>query len=309
MSMGETQPRSLREIQEDFFRLVTQPLDANDRSPSIFPDGSSAEAAAERLLTRSAALTSLQRAELYNRQYWFRLIDGLVEDFPGLYRLLGAGAFCQMAVAYLGKYPSRSFTMRYLGAHLATFLRENPSWLGTEVAFGLELAAVEYAQAMAFEAEELPALNPAEIVSATLGELTLVLQPCISLFELTYPVDEWLRGERSYERDVSEASFSDGVSSSSAVCTDSCEGRVDSAPPKKPTWLAVHRSHLKIYFKALDKPQYEVLTALKRGETLAESLDHGIEALPEESRTPEKIAIIVKGWFTQWGELKWFAKG
>jgi hypothetical protein len=230
------------------------------------------------------------------------LIDGLVEDFPGLYALLGAAKFCEMAVAYLTRYPSRSFTMRYLGSNLSAFLREEPGWLGANLEFGCELAAVEYAQSMAFEAEDLPALNPAEIVSATVGEISLALQPCIFLFELSYPVDEWLRSDRSYERDVSEASFSDGTDG------EASKSAGVAAPVRRPTWLAVHRSQLKIYFKSLDKPRYEVLSALKRGETLAESLDCGIQALPEELQTPEEIAKAVKSWFAEWGELKWFAK-
>jgi len=215
---------------------------------------------------------------------------------------MGAASFYEMTIAYLKRYPSSSFSMRYLGRHLAQFLKEEPSWLGEDVEFGIEVAEIEYAQSAAFEAASFPALNPAQIVAVSLGEMTFMLQPCVFIFELQYPVDEWLRSTRTFERDASEASHSE----------EACrfeEGHERLAPPeKKPTWLAVHRHNLKIYFKALDKPQFEVLSALKRGETLAEGLDRGIEALPEESLTPKLITKAIQGWFAVWGELSWFSK-
>jgi hypothetical protein len=33
-------------------------------------------------------LTSFERLEIYNRQYWFRLLESLHEDFPGLRAVL-----------------------------------------------------------------------------------------------------------------------------------------------------------------------------------------------------------------------------
>ena len=34
-------------------------------------------------------LTSFERLEIYNRQYWFRVLGSMVEDFPGLRAVLG----------------------------------------------------------------------------------------------------------------------------------------------------------------------------------------------------------------------------
>ncbi len=36
-------------------------------------------------------LTSFERLEIYNRQYWFRVIAAVAEDFPALQVVLGAG--------------------------------------------------------------------------------------------------------------------------------------------------------------------------------------------------------------------------
>src|SRR5271154_2266207 len=37
-------------------------------------------------------LTSLERPEIYSRSYWYRLLDSLYEDFPGLRAVLGQRA-------------------------------------------------------------------------------------------------------------------------------------------------------------------------------------------------------------------------
>ena len=38
-------------------------------------------------------LTSRERLEIYSRSYWYRILDSLWEDFPGLRAILGQRAF------------------------------------------------------------------------------------------------------------------------------------------------------------------------------------------------------------------------
>src|SRR5260221_11348522 len=63
-------------------------------------------------------LTSVERLEIYSRSYWFRVLDSLHDDFPGLRAVLGQRAFHRLARAYLPACPSRSFTLRNLGSRL-----------------------------------------------------------------------------------------------------------------------------------------------------------------------------------------------
>ncbi|MGC3989032.1 MAG: putative DNA-binding domain-containing protein [Chthoniobacteraceae bacterium] len=41
------------------------------------------------IITPNDRLTAFERLEIYNRQYWFRLLDCLYDDFPGLRAVLG----------------------------------------------------------------------------------------------------------------------------------------------------------------------------------------------------------------------------
>ena len=61
-------------------------------------------------------LTSFERLEIYNRQYWYRIFSCFAEDFPGLRAVLGDRKFERLARAYLARYPSESFCLRNLGS-------------------------------------------------------------------------------------------------------------------------------------------------------------------------------------------------
>ena len=73
-------------------------------------------------------LSSFERLEIYNRQYWFRVLDCLYDDYPGLRAILGERKFMKLATAYLARYPSDSYTLRDLGNRLEQFLQEEPQW-------------------------------------------------------------------------------------------------------------------------------------------------------------------------------------
>ena len=56
-------------------------------------------------------LTSFERLEIYNRQYWFRIIDCFYDDYPGLRAVLGERKFSQLCRAYLAKYHKNEATI------------------------------------------------------------------------------------------------------------------------------------------------------------------------------------------------------
>src|SRR5579863_3589403 len=83
-------------------------------------DGLSRTAAAEAaaIVTSNDRLTSAERLEIYAKSYWYRILDALYDDFPGLRAILGVRAFDKLSRAYLAELPSQSFTLRDLGSRL-----------------------------------------------------------------------------------------------------------------------------------------------------------------------------------------------
>ena len=145
-------------------------------------------------------LTSFERLEIYNRQYWFRVLSGFAEDFPGLRAVLGERRFDALAKAYLVDCPSRSFTMRNLGSRSGnTGSRKHPSWAGSRQDLAIDMVRLEWADIEAFDGQAAPALMPDDLARVNPAKLRLRLQPYVQLLDLHYPVDDLLLEVRSDE--------------------------------------------------------------------------------------------------------------
>lgn len=57
-------------------------------------------------------LDSFVRLEIYNRQYWFRVIDAVSDDFPAFKAVLGKKRFDTLVLAYLQENTVRTKTVR-----------------------------------------------------------------------------------------------------------------------------------------------------------------------------------------------------
>src|SRR5262245_53050770 len=76
---------------------------------------------AERVITRSKALTAAERLQIYNHAYFARLLDCLREEYSVLAAALGNEIFDAFAVAYLEAHPSQSYTLGQLGTQFPEF--------------------------------------------------------------------------------------------------------------------------------------------------------------------------------------------
>jgi len=94
-------------------------------NPAGAEEGAGSTEQAEQIVTRSRALSGLERLAIYNRAYYARLLDCLRESFPVLFHALGEDAFGAFAIDYLQKYPSRSYTLNDLGSNFPRYLRES----------------------------------------------------------------------------------------------------------------------------------------------------------------------------------------
>ena len=137
-------------------------------------------------------LTSFERIEIYNRQYWFRLIDSFYDDFPGLRAVLGRLKFNRLAKEYLTQYPSRSFTLRNLGRRLPQFIQDHPALVKPRCELAYEMVRFEWAQVEAFDGAAYPAVSVDDLLGNNPAKLRLALQPYISVLELKYPLDEYV---------------------------------------------------------------------------------------------------------------------
>ena len=89
---------------------IFRPLTAHDRMQPRWTDGSKTSALADEFIKPNDRLSAFERLEIYNRVYWFRILDCIYDDYPGLRAILGERKFMRLVTAYLARYPSSSFT-------------------------------------------------------------------------------------------------------------------------------------------------------------------------------------------------------
>ena len=92
---------SLLSLQRRMARAVMTPLTPNERMRRLAPDGRPMRRVAAGFIKPNDRLTSFERLEIYNRQYWFRILSGFAEDFPGVRAVLGGRRFDALSKAYL----------------------------------------------------------------------------------------------------------------------------------------------------------------------------------------------------------------
>lgn len=285
---------SLAELQREMAKAVMQPLTATEDMHAVSADGRDMNAVAASFIAPNSKLTSFERLEIYNRQYWYRVLGALAEDFPALRAVVGARAFEALSIAYLTAHPSRSFTLRNLGANLAQWLLANPEATGRRHRLAVDITRIEWAFIEAFDNAERTQLTVEEIATLDAGS-RLALQPHLILIALNYPADDLVLGlHKRDKRQTSEA----GVSHEE---TDDAPVKLPKLRPR-PTWVAAHRVDNSVYYLRLKREEFLTLAAIRQGLALADALESGFIG----SRIPEpQRAGLVQQWFGSWAELGW----
>jgi hypothetical protein len=280
----------LATIQRQMARAVMTPLTRSERMErrSLAP--------ANRIIKPNDRLTSFERLEIYNRQYWFRVLDGLSDDFPGLRAILGDRRFNAVAKAYLTDCPSRSFTMRDLGSRLEAWLRKHPQYAGGRLQLALDMVRLEWAEIEAFDSATMPPLTAESLTGRDPGKLHLRLQPYLRLLDLRYPVDDLLL---AIKHDAETNVASNAMNERQRRKKSSAVTRLK----PKAVYLAIHRLDNTVYFRRLEKGEFAILDALGRGRTLERAIVAGFRssAIPAADRAEQAAA-----WFRNWSSLGWF---
>jgi len=288
---------TLLELQRTMSASVMRQLTPDFGMRRKTADGKSMHAHAATFIKPGKELSSFERLEIYNRQYWFRVLSSFAEDFPGLCAALGQTRFDALSVAYLADTPSQSYTLRNLGSGLVRWLRDNPKWAGKRYDLVLDVARLEWAYVEAFDNCEERPLSAADLSHCS-AESHLALQPHVRLLELRYPVDDFII---AVHRAQPEANFA-----SNAV-TESRKSRTRRMAPIRPeaTYLAVHRFDYSVYYKRLEREAYVTLRALGNGSSLGVAL---AEAFAGSSIPEQEQPSRVQEWFATWAELGWFCR-
>ena len=274
------------------------PLTRDEQMRPKTPGGGSMRAEAAKFIKPNDRLTSFERLEIYNRQYWFRVLSGFAEDFPGLRAVLGERKFDAVAKAYLIDCPSESFTLRNLGSRLeavaaeahedARVIERRWRWIWRGWSGRTSMRSMGWRRGVAAGKFGGGECGP---------KLRLRLQPYIHLLDLRYPVDELLIEVR---KDAEELNVVEQRIQRAAE-----EKRVQQVAALKPAeiFLAVHRVDEEVYFRRLEREEYRDSRGVARWEDAGAALE---AAWIGSKISPGNRQSHVQQWFQTWSSLGWF---
>jgi hypothetical protein len=275
-----------------------RPLTAGNRLQHSWSDGRATASVAADFVKPTRGLGSVERLEIYARSYWFRVLDCLYDDYPGVRAILGNGRFMKLATAFLAQYPSASFTLRNLGSRLPQFILDQPALSAPRTPLVHDMARFEWAQVVAFDGPALPLLTQDDILDAG-AKLRVALQPYLTVMESAYPVDEFALALK--QRDA--ALRTEASNTLTAMPSSRAAARPRLPRPAR-IFVAVHRQDNLLFFKRLEPEAYAILTALRDGRTLTAACATALRGADPSV----DWAGRVQEWFQAWQSLGWFCR-
>lgn len=288
----------LLDIQRRVAAAILHPLTKAETMSRRRRDGTSNTREADALIRPNDRLTSFERLEIYNRQYWFRLYSALEEDFPGLKAVIGSAKFERVMRDYLTDCPSTSFTLRNLGSRLVEWLAAHPDHFAPRLALATDMAQLEWAHIEAFDSAAEDPLDPDDGFALD-DDSRLSLQPHLRTLELHYPVDDLLIALHN-----EEGSSDSSSNNASAARKTKHVRRVAMLQPQN-IFLAVHRQQNSVFYKRLAREDFLLLRALLSGHTISQAIE---AAFTGSSLSEQEQGAFLQAAFASWAAMGWFTR-
>lgn len=290
MTYDENVPLVLKREQEWFGSIIGRPIDIQNRINPISPSGQLIDAEASEHIAPSPTLQSFQRIEIYNQQYWWRLLNTLHESFPFTVRLLGYFDFNQkIGFPYLIKYPPNHWSLGFLGNRLVRWCEEEYHQENKQLI--KEALELDWAFTFSFVCGSLPPLTSDQLKDSEEAEAifskTLYIQPFIFLFDHEYNLFHYrmvlLGQDCGYWKN---------------------HGLPTLDYTRKHFYVIYRNPNNEISWKEISFGEYFILSQFQKGSTI----DHVCELLEEQSPTCyETAAVNLQAWFHEWTQREWLS--
>ena len=256
------------------------------RHLSVAPD------AIEQVILPSQRMSGEERLAIYANAYFARLLECLRAVFPYTAKTVGEEAFDELTLGYLERYPSRSYTLERLGAEFTRYLEETRPDRDAEGRptetwpdFLIELAGLEWAIGEVFDGpgverrpllsvEDLRAISPERWPQARIAAA-----PCLRLLALKFPLNDFYTALRNDEQ--------------------------PEIPEPAESYLALSRREYVVRRHALERPQFELLSALVAGESLGSAIERAASVSPAGF---DALAANLEKWFREWTAAGFFVR-
>ncbi|HTQ38501.1 MAG TPA: DNA-binding domain-containing protein [Pirellulales bacterium] len=286
--------QSLENVQRWMQSVITHPggVEAGLAAPATQSHLEIAPAQLEQIVEPSLRQSSVDRLAVYAGAYYTRLIECLQAEFPVFHRAVGDDAFAEFAVDYLQRCPSQSYTLAKLGEKFVSYLSETkpaaegdatiPGWAD----FLIDLATLERTVSEVFDGpglerrpltfdNELSAIDPKQWPQAR-----LTVAPCLRLLSLRFSLNNYYTRMKQGNGNAT-------------------------IPPLQNAWLAITRRDYVVRRYELSHPQFVVLDALQRGQTVGDAIAAAAAVYVGEI---DQLAADLRDWFRLWTAAPMFVQ-
>ena len=270
-------PTPLRVLQRWMLSTILQPLDDRGRLPPVDRVGRRLTEEASRRIRPAPLLSPSECLEVYAQCYWSRALASLSESCTAIRALLGEQRFTALTRAYLLRYPSRSFTLRNLSRHFASFILEQPAYTAPHTALAHDVATVEWATLHAADAGSVPPVA-IEYDESRPTRARFRLQPYLTLLALEWPADSFVTRANSQ------------LSRRPKRCA---------LPGRRKTFVVVHRYRDAVYYKRIRREEFLLLQMLSAQRTLPEAVAAVSPRLPRHRLRALLRDAATFGWIAE----------
>lgn len=267
--------RALKSIQKEFFQALRIPLPAGITrlttpalSGSTLPRHHEGKLILKRMKD-GPRVNRVERLEIYHRQYWFRILDSLREDFVMTEFILGKRRYQKITSEYLKNHPSRHWTLRALGREFPDYLRKCKGLSLSQKTASADMAALEWAMMEVFEVAG--ANVRLEMSTKDAARTLLMLSPCLRFVQSDYDLDR-IRKAHHAQRKMTTSLLRSG----------------------KPSVYCIFRVGNDVHVQRLDTQEWSCLKKFSKGSTIENALEDTQASAPEVSQ-----------WFAKWSTYHW----
>lgn len=283
-------PCSLKTTQEWFASLITAPLAAADAIQPYSPNGFLIAEEAARYVVPSPTLRPHQRVQIYNQQYWWRLLNALHLNFPLVTRLFGKNAFNeQIGIPFLLACPPNHWSLSIVGERLPGWISEH--YHQPDQPLVRHAADLDWGFTANYIAPQLPPLDLARLTKEKPDKFlqhAFYLQPNIQLFQWDYHLisfrEDFLQHDAEYWMDHRFPELQKGMRYRFILYRNA---------RNNPAW------------REISEAEYFLLNCFKKGSSIAEAC----AALETEAASLyEEAATHMHQWVQDWTQLGWLTE-
>lgn len=224
----------------------------------------------------TADADATERLAVYQQAYRLRLLEVLENDFPALLGLAGRQNFTELASNYLDAHPSTSRSVRQLGAHLPSFIRQTQH--GEEGEAWGEMAEFEWLKAAAFDAADAPRAgipDLAQLAAEAWPDLHIGPHPSLLRMDLGSNTPQRWR----------------------ALVDSQALPQAEHFKPRQP-WI-FWRADLEVHWRPLEADEAAILDAIRQGSGFAHVCGMLDAQLCDESQAALRAVMLLKRWLDE----------